>query len=174
MAEQVKRVPTSVLTGLIDVAHERRHELICQQFPDNDEGDALCRVRDRRVGRIDRLIELVEREAVVCNYDALAAEVERLKSTIDGMNAKHWELVNAHASLRAKLAERDAHPVRALGQEAYSTLVGMVEFCLERRVRMGMDEGFKSFEPEDEHDFVKELRGFVALAAHRQANPNGS
>lgn len=69
-------------------------------------------------------------------------------------------------ALRAQLAERDApHPIRVLGQEAYSTLVGMVEYCLNQRVCMGMDEGFKSFDPEEEHDFVKELRTFVALSA---------
>ncbi|APQ14715.1 hypothetical protein BJP27_24395 (plasmid) [Pseudomonas oryzihabitans] len=49
----------------------------------------------------------------------------------------------------------------ALSKEAISTIVGMVELCLDRRYCMGMDEGFKSFEPEVEHDFVKELRAFV-------------
>jgi len=67
--------------------------------------------------------------------------------------------------LRAQLAEAHAHPLRALGQEAYSTLAGMIEHCLNQRVCMGMDEGFKSFDPEEEHDFVKKLREFVALSA---------
>ncbi len=41
----------------------------------------------------------------------------------------------------------------------------MVEFSLNQRTCLGMDEGFKSFEPEVEHDFVKQLRSFVALSA---------
>ena len=53
--------------------------------------------------------------------------------------------------------------LRDMSREAQSTLVGMVDYCLERRVCMGMDEGFKSFEPEVEHDFVQELRDFVAV-----------
>lgn len=68
-------------------------------------------------------------------------------------------------TIRAQLAERDAHPLRTLSQEAYSTLIGMAEFCLNHRTCLGMDEGFKSFEPEEEHGFVKELRSFVALSA---------
>lgn len=48
-----------------------------------------------------------------------------------------------------------------MSSEARSTLVGMVEFCLNRRYCMGMDEGFASFDPDVEHDFVKELRAFA-------------
>jgi hypothetical protein len=59
----------------------------------------------------------------------------------------------------------------ALSEEAMSTIVGMVELCLERRYCMGMDEGFKSFEPEVEHDFVKELRAFVDGAGKFPAAP---
>lgn len=51
---------------------------------------------------------------------------------------------------------------RGLSEEAESTIIGMVEYCLNARVCLGMDEGFKSFDPEEEHGFVKELREFVA------------
>ncbi|XAI95230.1 hypothetical protein [Leptolyngbya phage Lbo-JY16] len=50
--------------------------------------------------------------------------------------------------------------VPAMSAEAMSTLRGMVDYCLNARVCMGMDEGFASFDPEIEHDFVKELRAF--------------
>ena len=59
------------------------------------------------------------------------------------------------------IAPSAAGVLEQMSEEARSTLVGMVEFCLERRYRMGMDEGFASFDPEVEHDFVKELRAFV-------------
>ncbi|MFG8976779.1 hypothetical protein [Pseudomonas paraeruginosa] len=62
--------------------------------------------------------------------------------------------------------------VRRLSEEAESTVIGMVEYCLNARVCLGMDEGFKSFDPEEEHDFVKELREFVAArAALAQPSP---
>ncbi|MFK1042670.1 hypothetical protein ACIUV2_27225 [Pseudomonas aeruginosa] len=62
--------------------------------------------------------------------------------------------------------------VRRLSEEAESTVIGMVEYCLNARVCLGMDEGFKSFDPEEEHDFVKELREFVeARAALAQPSP---
>lgn len=48
-----------------------------------------------------------------------------------------------------------------LSTEAASVLTGMIEYCLNARVCMGMDEGFKSFEPEEEHEFVKELRALL-------------
>ncbi|OLS61851.1 Lar family restriction alleviation protein [Pseudomonas putida] len=101
-----------------------------------------------------------------------AGEVERLRFDLAEMTKSYEALGELYAGtqkgferLQAKLAERDAHPMHALGQEAYSTLVGMVEHCLNQRFCMGMDEGFKSFDPEDEHDFVKELHAFVALSA---------
>ncbi|MDV5861337.1 hypothetical protein QM298_10500 [Pseudomonas mendocina] len=80
MSEQVKRVCANTLTGLIDLAHEHRHALVNQSFPDNDEGDAFSRVRDSRVARIDRIIEAA-RAAPVIDYDALHAETEALWST---------------------------------------------------------------------------------------------
>ncbi|MGI0825649.1 hypothetical protein ACRCP5_00005, partial [Pseudomonas aeruginosa] len=62
--------------------------------------------------------------------------------------------------------------VRRLSEEAESTVIGMVEYCLNARVCLGMDEGFKSFDPEEEHDFVKELREFVeGRAALAQPSP---
>ena len=38
----------------------------------------------------------------------------------------------------------------------------MVEYALSHRKCMGMDEGFKSFDPDVEHDFVQEIRNFIA------------
>ncbi|MBG4395210.1 hypothetical protein GHT73_09570 [Pseudomonas aeruginosa] len=61
---------------------------------------------------------------------------------------------------------------RRLSEEAESTVISMVEYCLNARVCLGMDEGFKSFDPEVEHDFVKELREFVECrAALAQPSP---
>jgi len=48
-----------------------------------------------------------------------------------------------------------------LSDYAALTLRGMIEYCLNKRVCLGMDEGFATFEPEVEHDFVKELRAFA-------------
>lgn len=49
-----------------------------------------------------------------------------------------------------------------MSEEAKSTVRGMVDYCLNARVCLGMDEGFKSFDPEIEHDFVIELHKFAA------------
>ena len=103
-------------------------------------------------------------------WEAVAGEqmrvIEQLKSELGEAKSEYDRSANKVAAMEAQLAERDGpHPIRVLGQEAYSTLVGMVEYCLNQRVCMGMDEGFQSFDPEEEHDFVKELRTFVALSA---------
>jgi hypothetical protein len=66
-----------------------------------------------------------------------------------------WVMFQARARLNAS---RD---VPAMSDEAFSTLRGMVDYCLNARVCLGMDEGFSSFEPAIEHDFVKELRAFA-------------
>lgn len=47
--------------------------------------------------------EYEARMLVVAERDQLRAEVEKRQLTIDGMNEKHWELVQAHAQLRAEL-----------------------------------------------------------------------
>lgn len=74
---------------------------------------------------------------------------------------------------QARPAQTEQQPVECLSEEAASTLRGMVEYCLNQRVCMGMDEGFKSFDPEEEHDFVKELRAFAEGAAPiAQTAPN--
>ena len=109
MSEQVKRVCANTLTGLIDLAHEHRHALVNQSFPDNDEGDAFSRVRDSRVARIDRIIEAA-RAAPVIDYAALHAEAEALRAE--------------NAKLRAALAEQgerqDANQdMRALAASLY-------------------------------------------------------
>lgn len=51
--------------------------------------------------------------------------------------------------------------VLRLTPEAHSVMLGMVEHCLNVRACMGMDEGFKDFDTEEEHDFVKELRALL-------------
>ncbi|MBZ9665786.1 hypothetical protein H3221_013595 [Pseudomonas sp. LMG 31766] len=69
-----------------------------------------------------------------------------------------------HAMLAAAPTVKESLSVAgvpAMSAEAMSTLRGMVEYCLNARVCMGMDEGFASFDPEIEHDFVKELRAFA-------------
>lgn len=63
--------------------------------------------------------------------------------------------------------------VERLSPEALSTLLGMIEYCLNARVCMGMDEGFKSFDSGEEHDFVKELRAILAQPADQQDEPAG-
>jgi hypothetical protein len=62
--------------------------------------------------------------------------------------------------------------VLRLTPEAHSVLLGMVEHCLNVRACMGMDEGFKDFDTEEEHDFVKELRAL--LDAERCTSCDGS
>lgn len=47
--------------------------------------------------------EYEARMLVEAERDQLRAEVEKRQLTIDGMNEKHWELVQAHAQLRAEL-----------------------------------------------------------------------
>ena len=49
-----------------------------------------------------------------------------------------------------------------LSKDASESLIAMVEYALSHRICMGMDEGFKSFDPEVEHDFVQEIRNFIA------------
>lgn len=51
--------------------------------------------------------------------------------------------------------------VLRLTPEAHNVMLGMVEHCLNIRACMGMDEGFKDFDTEEEHDFVKELRALL-------------
>ncbi|WP_025126431.1 hypothetical protein [Pseudomonas sp. PH1b] len=57
--------------------------------------------------------------------------------------------------------------VLRLTPEAHSTMLGMVEHCLNVRACMGMDEGFKDFDTEEEHGFVKELRALLAKPAEQ-------
>ena len=46
----------SAIVSMIDLAHEYRHLLTQQRFPDNDEGDAFRRHRDAQVARIERIL----------------------------------------------------------------------------------------------------------------------
>lgn len=55
--------------------------------------------------------------------------------------------------------------VLRLTPEAHSTMLGMVEHCLNVRACMGMDEGFKDLDTEEEYDFVKELRALLDAPA---------
>ena len=49
-----------VVVGMIDLAHEYRHLLTQQRFPDNDEGDAFRRHRDAQVLRIERILSAAQ------------------------------------------------------------------------------------------------------------------
>ena len=60
-----------------------------------------------------------------------------------------------------------------ISSEAYSVMLGMVEHCLNIRACMGMDEGFKDFDIEEEHDFVKELRALLDKASCIKCNDTG-
>jgi hypothetical protein len=51
-----------------------------------------------------------------------------------------------------------------LSQEASDVIDGMIGYCLNRSVAMGMDKGFKSdegFDGEHKHDFRLELEQFI-------------
>jgi hypothetical protein len=63
--------------------------------------------------------------------------------------------------------------VLRLTTEAHEVLLGMVEHCLNIRACMGMDEGFKDFDTEEEHDFVKELRALLDAPACKRCNGSG-
>lgn len=66
---------------------------------------------------------------------------------------------------RLTAAEQRNTAVHKLSPEAYSVVIGMVEHCLNIRACMGMDEGYNDYENEEsEHDFVKEIREFVAAS----------
>ncbi|MBV4500424.1 hypothetical protein [Pseudomonas shirazensis] len=118
-------------------------------------------------GRMPKLGAKLYTSADPAEVERLRDENRRLREVIKHSDAQIMRQSMRISNQRAQLAKRDApHPIRVLGQEAYSTLVGMVEFCLNKRACLGMDEGYKNFlDEEDEHDFVKELRTFVALSA---------
>lgn len=50
----------NAMVGMIDLAHEYRHLLNQQRFPDNDEGDAFRRHRDVQVLRIERILSAAQ------------------------------------------------------------------------------------------------------------------
>lgn len=50
----------NAIVGMIDLAHEYRHMLTQQRFPDNDEGDAFRRHRDAQVARIERILSAAQ------------------------------------------------------------------------------------------------------------------
>ena len=85
---------------------------------------------------------------VAVEFDRVTAERDALQQRLNAADQRNDELESG----------------KGLSREAASTLRGMVEYCLNHRVCMGMDEGFKSFDPEEEHDFVKELRAFSESA----------
>ncbi|OCP68260.1 hypothetical protein [Vibrio parahaemolyticus] len=49
-----------------------------------------------------------------------------------------------------------------LSDEAKDTLVGMVQYCIENEIRMGMDAGIECFDSGKKHNFRAELEAFVA------------
>ncbi len=90
---------------------------------------------------------------------------------LEGEDPNEFKEVNVWADLpvgtklyATRPAQTEQQPM-TLSEEAASTVRGMVDYCLNQRVCMGMDEGFASFEPEIEHDFVRELRAFAESAA---------
>lgn len=103
---------------------------------------------------------MVEREDGAFSYfDDLAP----LQAEIERTNARLHDVATLCASVEQ---ERDQLKARCdqlaqLSPEAFSVMKGMVEHCINVRACMGMDEGFKSFDPDEEHDFVKELRAFA-------------
>ncbi|PZE12739.1 hypothetical protein DMX10_14000 [Pseudomonas sp. 57B-090624] len=101
--------------------------------------------------------------AMVEHYRAQFSELHVARNLLSRLSRAGIELGDDPASsiIAALSAPPAAGVLEQMSEEARSTLVGMVEFCLERRYCMGMDEGFASFEPETEHGFVKELRAFV-------------
>ncbi|MCQ9472303.1 MULTISPECIES: hypothetical protein [Pseudomonas] len=74
--------------------------------------------------------------------------------------AERWEQIAELNSEAVQLKARNAE-LDQLSPEALSVMKGMVEHCINVRARMGMDEGFKSFDPDEEYDFVHELRAFA-------------
>lgn len=78
--------------------------------------------------------------------------------------ATHWSSTSRpfKAALLAGIAALAARqPVATMSAEASQVARGMVAHCIEHRLCMGMDEGFSSFDPDVEHHFVRELRGFA-------------
>ena len=121
---------------------------------------------------------LVEFEAP---EDAAQSELAALREELAKATRAREVLLKLHVHLRARRsywigeetkaqqrladAERRNAAIHLLSTEALEVVVGMVEHCLNIRACMGMDEGYKDFEnEEDEHDFVKEIRAFVAAA----------
>lgn len=107
---------------------------------------------------IDRAVSRISAHLV-----PLQAEIEHLRAG-GALIVQH---MNDYKKERDQLkARRDQ--LAQLSPEAFSVMKGMVEHCINVRACMGMDEGFKSFDPDEEHDFVKELRAFAL------SNPAGS
>lgn len=107
--------------------------------------------------------------AVEAELAALREELAIIKDEcIDHVNLhKAWTKERDDMQQRLTAAEQRNSAVHILSPEAYSTVIGMVEHCLNVRACMGMDEGFKDFDTEEEHDFVKEIRAFVSAALKR-------
>lgn len=114
---------------------------------------------------IDRAVSRISAHLV-----PLQAEIERLKAQVSEVTTYRDNAVKKIERLRNELTgtekERDQLKARCdelaqLSPEAFSVMKGMVEHCINVRACMGMDEGFKSFDPDEEHDFVKELRAFA-------------
>lgn len=100
---------------------------------------------------IDRAVSRISAHLV-----PLQAEIEHLRAG-GALIVQH---MNDYKKERDQLkARRDQ--LAQLSPEAFSVMKGMVEHCINVRACMGMDEGFKSFDPDEEHDFVKELRAFA-------------
>jgi hypothetical protein len=98
-------------------------------------------LHDEQVGEVQgdlkSWIERIEQSVRIGNYTTASSELGEMK---------------------AALAARQPGEMSA---EASQMARDMVAHCIEHRLCMGMDEGFASFDPDVEHPFVQELRGFV-------------
>jgi|GEM_PF-1130924 len=75
--------------------------------------------------------------------------------------AQEYRSRHTRAAFTAWQAALAARQPGEMSAEASQMARDMVAHCIEHRLCMGMDEGFASFDPDVEHPFVQELRGFV-------------
>jgi hypothetical protein len=116
---------------------------------------------------LDTLVEVVDQDSELA---ALREELAKSKAQLE-----HWHYLDLQRDARLTAAEQRYAAVQKLSPEAYSVVIGMVEHCLNIRACMGMDEGYKDFEnEEDEHDFVREIRAFVAAALAKPTESGAS
>ena len=107
------------------------------------------------------MVEASHLDAAQSELAAVREELAKYRQLNDSLMARNLELQTSEQRLAD--AERRNAAVQHLSSEAFEVIVGMVEHCLNVRACMGMDEGYKDYlNEEDEHDFVLEIRAFVA------------